>query len=610
MVGFYKGWIDDELAKMQGRMPQRDMNDPYASAQALNPLQPFGEEPPLPDRKPEEETDDTSSDDQDPFKDYWKKKAVAPPKRVIPPPPPPGYNSPWSNRPQQADAGGSNLLGSLASLFDKGENSSLLGSYDGSGVRGGAGADTLGGGSGGDDLFDQNNPLSITHHNYQAPGWFDGPTTGPDMSTPRDPLKVQPDMGLPGNDPYGKDREPYQNSKGETVDPLNPLADPQAASLLGGDPIVGGDSTDYPVGSGGPIDDGKNPGFFSQMFGGSRADKLGTLLMGLGGGMMTAAGDVQGGGTRGIQEGLQGAGTAIDKMNQDEKENAYRMAVLKQKAEADVPEKAQLLKEAGYAPGTTEYKNAMKELIFSGGTDATGSKLADDMGLVRGSKERKDFLMQYALKAQNTSTTNIDMKGESAQTVELAKLNAQDMQSARKSVVQSQQNLRDLQEMREYAENPKVYQGEFANTATRTKAIASMLGIPVEGVAEEQRWRSLTSKMALAARSTADGGGMPGAMSDADRNFLEKMMPGIQNTEAGNRLMIKVMTRMEQFKIGYNTEMYNHMKKPGGSDTVLDHMNEWAAKHDYLKDLQDDPDLVAARSEAGGGTIRRWDDPD
>jgi len=110
--------------------------------------------------------------------------------------------------------------------------------------------------------------------------------------------------------------------------------------------------------------------------------------------------------------------------------------------------------------------------------------------------------------------------------------------------------------------------------------------------------------MALSARSTAQGGGMPGAMSDADRDFLVKMMPGIKNTPEGNRLMIKVMQRMEQFKIGYNTEMQNYLLD-NGARGMPQHMSKWAKENSFFEDLKDDPDLVTA---SGGGGPRRWDE--
>lgn len=55
---------------------------------------------------------------------------------------------------------------------------------------------------------------------------------------------------------------------------------------------------------------------------------------------------------------------------------------------------------------------------------------------------------------------------------------------------------------------------------------------------------AIANKMALDARSTADGGGMPGAMSDKDREFLRAMNPNVSQTPEGRKLLIEVQRRM------------------------------------------------------------------
>jgi len=268
----------------------------------------------------------------------------------------------------------------------------------------------------------------------------------------------------------------------------------------------------------------------------------------------------------------------------------------------DITKEEKILNAMGLRRGDKGFKEGMERLAFSTGSDATGTKLADDMGLVPGSQERKDFLMKYALKAQ--SQVIIDQKGESATTVELGKLTAKKIDEADTSIAQSHENMNTLRLMEKFNKNPKVAQGPIADKISWLKQAGEQLGIPVEGQDEEQMWTALTSRMALSARSTAQGGGMPGAMSDADRDFLVKMMPGIKNTPEGNRLMIKVMQRMEQFKIGYNTEMQNYLLD-NGARGMPQHMSKWAKENSFFEDLKDDPDLVTA---SGGGGPRRWDE--
>ena len=60
----------------------------------------------------------------------------------------------------------------------------------------------------------------------------------------------------------------------------------------------------------------------------------------------------------------------------------------------------------------------------------------------------------------------------------------------------------------------------------------------------KQAAEALMNKLALESRSTADGGGMPGAMSDKDREFLMGMNPSMSQTKEGRDLLIQVQIRL------------------------------------------------------------------
>jgi hypothetical protein len=58
--------------------------------------------------------------------------------------------------------------------------------------------------------------------------------------------------------------------------------------------------------------------------------------------------------------------------------------------------------------------------------------------------------------------------------------------------------------------------------------------------------QSFMNQLALESRSTAEGGGMPGAMSDKDREFLISMNPNMGQTTQGRQILINVQKRMAQ----------------------------------------------------------------
>lgn len=91
----------------------------------------------------------------------------------------------------------------------------------------------------------------------------------------------------------------------------------------------------------------------------------------------------------------------------------------------------------------------------------------------------------------------------------------------------------------------QVATGRFKGTTTDIKAIAKGAGIDLEamGVKDDvgpaQAIVALTNLMALENRDPSSGAGMPGAMSDADRNYLQQASVSITKDPAGNKILIE-----------------------------------------------------------------------
>jgi soluble lytic murein transglycosylase-like protein len=90
------------------------------------------------------------------------------------------------------------------------------------------------------------------------------------------------------------------------------------------------------------------------------------------------------------------------------------------------------------------------------------------------------------------------------------------------------------------------FQGRGGETVAQLVRIGAALGF--EGMDEKASAAdvasSIISQMALSFRSTASGEGMPGAMSDADRQFLMNLPPGFEKTAGGNRILIEFYKRL------------------------------------------------------------------
>lgn len=101
----------------------------------------------------------------------------------------------------------------------------------------------------------------------------------------------------------------------------------------------------------------------------------------------------------------------------------------------------------------------------------------------------------------------------------------------------------------------QVNTGRLTTTTTGIKALAKGLGIDLEkmGIRDDvgpaQAAMALSNQLALTLRNPAGGAGMPGALSDSDRNFLASMTPSIEGTPEGRVLMVDWAKRMYQHQI-------------------------------------------------------------
>jgi hypothetical protein len=68
--------------------------------------------------------------------------------------------------------------------------------------------------------------------------------------------------------------------------------------------------------------------------------------------------------------------------------------------------------------------------------------------------------------------------------------------------------------------------GKLSKSAMDIASAGNSLGIKIDPkLPNKQAAEALSKEMALDLRSTASGSGMPGAMSDADREYLKSMTP-------------------------------------------------------------------------------------
>lgn len=89
--------------------------------------------------------------------------------------------------------------------------------------------------------------------------------------------------------------------------------------------------------------------------------------------------------------------------------------------------------------------------------------------------------------------------------------------------------------------------GKFAPLGLEAAKIAREVGLNIDpNLANKEAAVALSSEIALQLRNPAGGAGMPGAMSDADRNFLQGMVPGIEKTPQGRKTILETAKKLAQ----------------------------------------------------------------
>jgi hypothetical protein len=117
-----------------------------------------------------------------------------------------------------------------------------------------------------------------------------------------------------------------------------------------------------------------------------------------------------------------------------------------------------------------------------------------------------------------------------------------DTQKAEKAAIGGSQNLARMKQFLDGLDTSGLTPigMKFAN-------IAKGFGLDLDPtLPQKQAAEMLTNQMALELRNPAGGAGMPGAMSDSDREFLQGMSPGTGQTDAGRKLMFDTKEKLYQ----------------------------------------------------------------
>lgn len=171
-----------------------------------------------------------------------------------------------------------------------------------------------------------------------------------------------------------------------------------------------------------------------------------------------------------------------------------------------------------------------------------------------------------ATKKAGAQNITVDQRGEN----EYSKVNAKHFADMNmdliKGAITSRGSLSKLDRMGQLLADPNVYTGTGGEAVLGMKRLAKSMGIDVGDLSGSEAVAAIGNEMALELRNPAGGAGMPGAMSDRDREFLQTMPPGLGKTREGNLVLLDYRKRLAQRSLDVDRLRQQYVQKNGRLD--------------------------------------------
>jgi hypothetical protein len=156
----------------------------------------------------------------------------------------------------------------------------------------------------------------------------------------------------------------------------------------------------------------------------------------------------------------------------------------------------------------------------------------------------------------------------------------------------------------------QVTTGTFAGNWQKVKKAFKGVGFDLEhlgfkdDVAFSDAATALSNEMALQLRNPAGGAGMPGALSDKDREFLVSMVPGLGQDKEGRELLIETRKRLNKRSMDVARLARKYRQKHGELDgEFYDTLEEFGNKNTLFDELRTAPTARTLPPPAPGYTV-------
>jgi len=155
------------------------------------------------------------------------------------------------------------------------------------------------------------------------------------------------------------------------------------------------------------------------------------------------------------------------------------------------------------------------------------------------------FDYQAALKRAGASSQTVINKQEGAEAKTVGEFFGGSYADIQKAGMNASSKLNRYDRLGSLLEG--VSTGKFTPFGVEVAKTAESLGIKIDpSLPNKEAAQALSGEIALELRNPSGGAGMPGAMSDADRQFLVSMVPGLTTTPQGRKLMLDTARKLAQ----------------------------------------------------------------
>lgn len=184
-----------------------------------------------------------------------------------------------------------------------------------------------------------------------------------------------------------------------------------------------------------------------------------------------------------------------------------------------------------------QFKGSNADLDLQGMSPDRAAQMAEG---IKDPAEKARFLSTLGQWASQKQEQGIPLQGNAGASFETGqgKFFSDTYADLQKGAMTANRNIANLNRMSQLMEG--VSTGKLAPTGAQISALGESFGVKIDPkLGNKQALEALSNEMALALRNPSGGAGMPGAMSDSDREYLRAMVPSLSRTPEGNKIMIE-----------------------------------------------------------------------